>query len=205
LVDSHFGSMAMDELHEATTLAGRDLDVGNFAKSLEEGAELVLSNVSGEAADEDGGVVGVSELVHGLHWVECSTLAVKGRGSPHGARMAGNGRHDLVGPLPVSTAVLVRARLGGGCGNAHGTVAAVDTLHLDECALLIRFIAEANKPVTAGLTSHGVGHDLCRLARREARLEKGDQYKLVDLWAEVTNENGILGAAVVTAVNQATA
>ena len=62
--------------------------------------------------------------------------------------------------------------LGGGSGDAHGAIAAVDALHLDQRALLVRLVAEADKAVSAGLAGHRVRHDLGRFARGEARLEK---------------------------------
>jgi hypothetical protein len=56
--------VAVDELNEATTLAGGDLDVGDFAEALEEASELILGYVARQSTNEDGRVVGVGELVH---------------------------------------------------------------------------------------------------------------------------------------------
>ncbi len=64
LVDGHLGRMAVDKLDKATALARRNLDVGDFTESLEEGAQLVFGDVARETTDEDGRVVGVGELVH---------------------------------------------------------------------------------------------------------------------------------------------
>lgn len=79
----------------------------------------------------------------------------------------------------------------------HGSVTAIDTLHLLKSTLLVTLLGEANEAVSAGLASVGVGHDLGRLARREASLEERHQNVLGDLWAKVANEDGELGAAVV--------
>jgi len=102
--------MAMHELDEAAALARRDLDVGDLAEALEEGAELVLSHVARETADEDGRVVGVRELVYGLHGVEGRALVVVGRGtSPHGAGggVARDWRHHLVGAALAAVAAVL--------------------------------------------------------------------------------------------------
>ena len=113
LVNRHFSRMAVNELHEAAALARWDLDISNLPESLKERAKLVLSDISRETANEHSSVVGVCELVHGLHRVECSALAVeRGGGSPHRARMAGNRRHHLIAAALALAAVLVRAAAG---------------------------------------------------------------------------------------------
>lgn len=66
LVDGHFSSMTLDELNETAALSGWDLNVGDLAEALEEGTEFILSDVAGETANEDSGIVGIGELVHGL-------------------------------------------------------------------------------------------------------------------------------------------
>ena len=66
LVDGHLRGMALDELDEAAALSRGNLDVGDLAEALEERAELVLCHIARQAADEDSGVVGVGELIHGL-------------------------------------------------------------------------------------------------------------------------------------------
>ena len=107
LIDCHFRSVAVDKLNETASLAGRDLDVGDFAESLEERAELVLGDVAGEAADENSRVVRVGKLVHRLHGVEAGIVGL-GRNSPlHVGRMGGNGRHHCVGGVRSMSAVLV--------------------------------------------------------------------------------------------------
>lgn len=63
LVDGHLSSVAVDELDKATALSRRDLDVGDLAEALEEGAELILGHVARQATNENSGVVGVGELV----------------------------------------------------------------------------------------------------------------------------------------------
>lgn len=76
LVDSHFGSVAMDKLDEATALAGRNLDVGDLSESLEERAQLILSNVARQATNKDGRVVRVGELVHHHRIVSLTALLI---------------------------------------------------------------------------------------------------------------------------------
>lgn len=181
--------MALDKLDEATALARRDLDVGDLAESLEERAELILGDVARQAADEDGGVVGVSELVHRLRGaVEAH------RGPAHRGVHAGGAGHTHVGRADAGTLVL-----GGGGRNTHGAVAAVNTLHLRESALLVVLIGEADEAVAAGHAADGVGHDLGGLAGGEAALEERDEDVFVHFGAEVTDEDGVLRAAVVTA------
>jgi hypothetical protein len=46
LVDGHLGGVTVDELNEATALAGGDLDIGDLTEALEERSQLVLGNVS---------------------------------------------------------------------------------------------------------------------------------------------------------------
>jgi predicted transcriptional regulator len=75
LVDGHLGSVAVDELNKAAALSRWDLDVGDLPKALEEGAKFVLGDIAREAADKDGGVVRVGELVHLAAGVEPSAGA----------------------------------------------------------------------------------------------------------------------------------
>jgi hypothetical protein len=56
--------MTMNELDEATALAGRDLDVCNFAESLKERPKLIFSDIAGQTSNENGSVVGIRKLVH---------------------------------------------------------------------------------------------------------------------------------------------
>jgi hypothetical protein len=94
--------MTMHELNEAATLSRRDLDVSNFAESLEKRAKLVLSNVARETTNEDGGVVRVGELIHGLHGVEWTLIEIR-RDTPHGsASMSGNGTHHGIATMALS-------------------------------------------------------------------------------------------------------
>ena len=87
--------------------------------------------------------------------------------------------------------------LGGGSGDAHGAIAAVDALHLNQRALLVRLVAKADKAISAGLAGHRVRHDLGGLARGEARLEQRNQNELVDLRAEVADKDTKLRAAII--------
>ena len=186
--------MALDELDETTALARRDLDVGDFTESLEERTELILSDVAGKTTNEDGGVVGVGELVHGLR----GTVEAHG-GSAHGRVHASRAGHTHTTTTGHHTGTLV---LGGGGGDAHGAVTAVDTLHLAQSTLLVVLVGEANETVSAGHAADGVGHDLGGLARGEAALEERDKDVFVDLRTKVTNEDGVLRTTVVTARTQ---
>lgn len=76
-----------------------------------------------------------------------------------------------------------------GSADAHGAVATVHTLHLNEGALLVSLVREANKAVSARLASVGIGHDLGTLAGREAGLEQRDQNEFSDLRAKIANED----------------
>jgi hypothetical protein len=182
--------VALDELDETAALARGDLDIGDFSESLEERAELILSHVARKATNKDGGVVGVGELVHGL-----GSAVEAHRGTTHrGVHAGGAGHAAHVGSANTGTLVL-----GGSGGDAHGAVAAVDTLHLGESALLVVLVGEADETVATGHAGNGVGHDLGGLARGEAALEEGDKNVFVNLRAEITNEDGVLGATVIAA------
>lgn len=189
LVDGHLGSVALNELNETTALSRRDLDVGDLAESLEEGTQLVLGDVARQTTDEHSGVVGVGELVHGLG----STVEAHGGTVHGGVHASGTGHAAHVGS---NTGTLV---LGGGSGDTHGAVAAVDTLHLSEGTLLVGLIREANETVATGHAADWVGHDLGGLARGETALEKRDKNVFVNLGTKVTNEDGVLGTTVITA------
>jgi hypothetical protein len=71
--------MTLYELDEAATLSRWDLHVGNLTKALEERTKFIFGDVSRETSDEDGGVVRVSELVHGLR----GTIVTEWRRSTH--------------------------------------------------------------------------------------------------------------------------
>jgi len=191
LVDGHLGGVALDELDEAAALSRGDLDIGDFTKALEEGAKLVLSDVARKTTNENSGVVGVGELVHGLR---SSAIVAHGRAldAVHAHGAAGHTTHGT----GSHASVLV---LGSGSRNAHGAVAAVDTLHLSQGALLVSLVRKSDETVAARKATDGVGHDLGRLARGETTLENADENVFVDLRAEVADEDGELGSAVVTA------
>jgi hypothetical protein len=53
------GGRPLHVLHEAAALARRDLGVHDVPKAAEEDAQVILSDAGGEAANEEGGVVGV--------------------------------------------------------------------------------------------------------------------------------------------------
>lgn len=186
--------MALNELNETAALAGGDLDVGDFAEALEERAKLILSDVAGEAADEDRGVVGIGELVHGLRSaVESHRRSTHGR--VHACRRTTG--HHLAAGTSVGSLVL-----GGGSRDAHGAVAAVDALHFGQSALLIGLIGEADETVTTRHSADGVGHDLGGLAGWEAALEQRDENVFVDLGAKVSNEDGVLRATLLATVHR---
>lgn len=188
LIDGHFSSVSLHELNEAAALSRWNLDVGDLAEALEERAKLILGDVARQTTDEDRRVVGISELVHRL-----GSSVVSHWGTTHGRRVHGT-RHTHRG---VSDSMVLVLRSRG--GDAHGTVATVDTLHLSESTLLVVLIGEAHETVAARHATNRVGHDLGGLARREAALEKRDQDVFVDLGAEVADENRIFGATVIPA------
>jgi hypothetical protein len=194
LVDSHLRGVALDELNETAALARGDLDIGDLAEALEEGAELVLGDVSTESADEDSSVVRVGELVHGLR-----SAVVAHRGSAHGihahARSAAALLHLHAARATRSTALV----LGGSSADAHRTVAAVNALHLGKSLLLVLLIGETDETVTARHAADGVGHDLGGLGGGVLVLEKLHEDELGDLGTKVSNEDRELGAALVTA------
>lgn len=110
LINCHLRGVAMDELDKTAALSRRDLDVGDFTKALEERAKLVFSDVAGETTDEDGGVVRVGELIHGLHRIKRGSglgVAVGRDTTPHRGLGAGDRGHHLVATLGMT--VLVRA------------------------------------------------------------------------------------------------
>lgn len=94
--------------------------------------------------------------------------------------------------------------LGSSRRDPHGAVAAVDTLHLNQGSLLVALVAESDESIPTRLAGLLVGHDLRRLAGVEARLEESDEDELVDFVAQITDENGEFGAAVIAAVNKST-
>jgi len=207
LVDGHFGSMAVDKLDEAAALAGGDLDVGDLSKALEERSKLILGNIAREPADKHRRVVWVGELVH----LRRRVVAAIGEAlhlTPHG--LLRNAAHH--GTAAAAAALLARcceslvtAVLGSSGRDSHRSVTAVNTLHLNQGALLVVLVGEPNEPVASALARHGIRHDLGRLARGEASLEKRDKHVFINLGAEVTNEDAILGATVVASVHKATA
>ena len=206
LVDSHLGSVALDELDKSASLARRDLDVGDFTKALEEGAQFVLGNIAGQTTDENGGVVWVGELVHGLgRGAVVAHLGATGSrrttSTAHGGRIHASRRAS--GDAHVSRATRAGGTLvlWGSGRDAHGTVTAVDALHFRERALLVGLVGEADEAVAAGEAGDGIGHDLGRLARWEARLEERHEHVLVDLGTQVADEDGELGPAFLAAVD----
>jgi hypothetical protein len=182
--------VALDELDETAALSRGDLNVGNLAESLEERAELILGDVARETTNENSGVVGVGELVHGLGG------AVEGHGWATHGRVHASGTGHTHATTVANTGTLV---LRGSGRDTHGAVAAVDTLHFGKGALLVVLVGETDETVTTGHAADGVGHDLGRLARGETALEQRDEDVLVDLGTEVTNEDGVLGTTVITA------
>jgi len=140
LVDGHLSSVALNELDETAALAGRDLDVCDLSEALEERTKLVFGDVATETANKDSGVVGVGELVHRLG----STVEAKRRGTHavHANGAAGHTAHAS------GTGVLVLV-LRSSSADAHGSVTAVDALHLGKGTLLVCLVGEADETVAA--------------------------------------------------------
>lgn len=200
LVDGHFGRVSLNELDEAATLSRRNLDIGDLAEALEEGSELVLGNVARETTDKHSSVVGIGELVHRLG----GTIVAHGR-SAHAiharTHTAGQSARHTTHRTGRTTTRFV---LGSSGRDAHRPVAAVNALHLGKSSLLVALIGETHKPVATGHARDGIGHNLGRLARREARLEERNEDILVDLRAKVANKDRVFGTAVIASVSQST-
>ena len=166
LVDSHFCCMTLDELDETTALARWNLDIGDLAKALEERAELILSDIAREATNEDGGIVGISELVHGLGLTTIVGSHGSWRTTHWRLAIAAAAAHR---PTHRPTHHRVHAAwtplvLWGGCRNAHRSITAVDALHLIESTLLVLLIGESNKTIATRHARDWIGHDLSGLA-----------------------------------------
>lgn len=160
LVDGHFCRMTLDELNKATSLSWWDLDIGDFAKALEEGTELILGHIARETADKDGGVVWVSELVH---WLGLAAVAIWHWWALHSVHAHWSTWHATTATTHWRTSALILI-LGSRGRDSHWAIAAVDTLHLGQSTLLVSLFGEAHKAVAAGKATDGVGHDLGRLA-----------------------------------------
>jgi hypothetical protein len=78
-------------------------------------------------------------------------------------------------------------------------------LHLKKGALLITFLGEAYKAVATRLAGNSIRHDLGRLARGEAVLKQRNQNELINLRTEIADKDGVLGAAVITAIDKSAA
>ena len=178
LVDGHLSSMALNELDEATALARRDLHISDFAEALKEGSQLILGDVAREATNENSGVVGIGELVHGLllvgiaiHWRLLAHLRISHLIA--WLHHASHHAHATTTTAAAATHVIRATFILRGCSrDAHGSVATVDTLHLVQSTLLVIFAREANKAITARLASEWISHDFGRLAGRESALEE---------------------------------
>lgn len=196
LVDGHLGSMALHELDETAPLARWYLDVRNLAKALEEGPELILGDVARQATNEDGRIVRVGELVHGLGSAVVAHGGCAHRVHAHTARAATLLRHAAHSAGTTRSAALV---LGSRGANAHRAVAAVDALHLGQGLLLVLLVGKANEAVAARHSADGIRHDLGRLGGRVLVLEQLDKDELGDLGAQVADEDAVLGATLVAA------
>lgn len=157
LVDSHLSRVTLYELDEAATLARWNLDVGNLAEALEEGAELIFGDIARQATYEDSGVVGVGELIH--RHSSSSTAASTASTATASTAIVANWRsthavaHAHVHTRRVhthwtswcSTTTLVLWRSSG---DAHRSITTVDALHLGQSTLLLALVGEAHKTVT---------------------------------------------------------
>lgn len=197
LVDGHLGSVALDELDETAAFSRGNLDIGDLAETLEERAKLILGDVAGQTADEDGRVVGVGELVHRLRG--SSAIESRHRGGAHRRGVHGTKRTRARGHHASMTSSGAALVLRSGGGNAHGSISGIDALHVVEGALLIRLAAEADKAIAARHSRDGIGHDLGRLGRRVLVREQSHEGELVDFGTKVADEDGILRARIAAA------
>lgn len=191
LVDSHLSSVTLDELDKTTALSRRNLDIGDLAESLEERTELILGDVARKTSNKDGSIVGIGELVHGLG----SAVETHRRTAHVGWVQASWTRHTHA-TTRTNAGTLV---LGSSSGNAHGTVAAVNALHLTQSTLLVVLVREANEAIAARHATDGVGHDLGGLARREATLEERNEDVFVDFRSEITDKDRVFRSTLITA------
>jgi hypothetical protein len=198
LVDGHLGSVTLHELHESAPLAWWDLDIGDLTEALEEGSELVLGDIAGQTSNEDSGVVGVSELVHGLG---SAVVAHGGRAHRVHAHARAAALAALLHAHAAGTAGTAALVLGSRGANAHGSVTTVDTLHLGKGLLLVLLAGEADETVAARHSRDGVGHDLGRLGRLVLVLEQLDKDKLGHLGTKVADEDGELRTPLIAAVS----
>jgi hypothetical protein len=168
LVDGHLGGVTLDELDEATTLSGGDLDVGDLTEALEERAKLILSDVSGQASNENCGVVGVGELVHWLR----STVITQWWGSTHAVHIrCSHATSHSTRHWHTSRSTSSRLVLRSSGRDSHRAVATINTLHLSESSLLVGLVGKANETVASRHARYRICHDLGRLAGRETSLE----------------------------------
>jgi hypothetical protein len=145
LVDGHLGSMTLHELHEPASLAWWNLYIGDFTEALEERSELVFGDVTRETTDKDRGVVGVSELVHGLR----STVVAHGRRTHRVHAHARATATALLHAHATGTARTTTLVLGSCSADAHGAIATVDALHLSKSLLLVLLASEADEAIAA--------------------------------------------------------
>lgn len=146
LVDGHLCCVTLDELNKPAALPGRNLDVGNFSEALEERPELVLRDIPRKPSNKDCGVVRVGELVH---WLRLAIVSDRRTSHVvHAAHWCSSWTtwtwHAHTSWPSTTGLVLWCCR-----GDAHGSIAAVDPLHLLQCALLVTLVREANKTVAA--------------------------------------------------------
>ncbi len=194
LVDGHLRGMTLHELDETASLAWRNLDVGNLTEALEERTQLILGDIARQTTNEDSGVVGVGKLVHGL-----GGAIVAHRRRTHGVHAHARATAALLHAHTAGSTRSTALVLWSGSADAHGAVAAVNTLHLGEGLLLVLLVCEANETVTTRHAANGVGHDLGGLGRGVLVLEELDKDKLSDFRSKVTNEDRVLRAALIAA------
>ena len=132
--------MSLHELDKATALSRWNLDVGDLAEALEERAQLIFSDVPRQTADEDGGIVGIGELVHRLRLA--SVVRWHGRTALHSALHAA--LHVLLRSIAHRSATHHRIHatrstlvLGSSSRDTHGPISTVDALHLTKSTLLV--------------------------------------------------------------------
>ena len=149
--------MTLNELNEATTFSRRDFDIGDFAKPLEERSKFVLGDITRQPANEDSGIVRISELVHRLllaiskhrllllllHLLRISHLLLGWHHTAHHTSHAA--------AATTTTAHVTRATFVLGCRGRypHRSITAVYALHLRKGSLLIIFVREANESVAS--------------------------------------------------------
>jgi len=73
---SYLGYTTINELDNAVTLTGKDPNIYNLPKAVEERLELILSYIIRKTANEDSYIVRVGDLIYRLYSIKRSGLVI---------------------------------------------------------------------------------------------------------------------------------